>query len=318
MKQPDRFDEVIESLRRVPPPDDIQRARAKRDFLQQAARYREEPRVPSRPAGRRVLRMVAVVVAVLAAFVLMGAGVARASDAAAPGDALYGVDLAVEKLQLKLTRDPAQAVSLRLSHAAERLAEAEQLTDSGQSQEADAALAAYGDTVSHLSESVDEAAEPEQAALAEQVDQALAVHQSQLLSLLETAPAPAIDGLQRAIEATEHGRDNAGRGATPPGRQDELEPADSAPGNSAHDEDSPAAPGSNGQQGPPDHTPGETHGNSDNKGGGPPEGNQPTPAPPAENPGQGQGRPDDPGNSSHDGENPGDEHRPDHANPAKP
>jgi hypothetical protein len=88
-------------------------------------------------------------VALLALLLLGLAGVATA-DAAVPGDALYGADLALEEVQLRLAADAPAATRLRLQFAGERLQEAEALAAAAEPENVPVALAAYGRQVAAI------------------------------------------------------------------------------------------------------------------------------------------------------------------------
>lgn len=84
-------------------------------------------------AGRRPARPARRPAVLAAAAVLLGnAGLAAAAEPAVPGDVLYGVDRAYERL--------ADAVGLGTDRAAERLAEATELVARGRPEEAGAVL----------------------------------------------------------------------------------------------------------------------------------------------------------------------------------
>ncbi len=105
--------------------------------------------------------MTAAIVALVLAMLATG-GVVYASDGAAPGDALYGVDLAVEQARLGLTANPGRAVQLQLGFANERLEEAEELIGEGDMEHLGEALGGYGRIISsvvhtiHSAEGLDE------------------------------------------------------------------------------------------------------------------------------------------------------------------
>lgn len=62
--------------------------------------------------------------------VLGGGGVVAASNASVPGDALYGIDQAVERIQLKVTSEGKKS-ELKVKFATERLSEAEEVVREG-------------------------------------------------------------------------------------------------------------------------------------------------------------------------------------------
>ncbi|HEX6300659.1 MAG TPA: hypothetical protein VF148_09375 [Acidimicrobiia bacterium] len=106
-----------------------------------------EPTTTTWPVRSRVVPRLAT--AALAAVVIMGlVGVAEAADAAAPGDTLYGLDRALEQ------------VGIHDGGLEERLGEAQDLAEEGQSTEALAHLADVLDTTSpNAADALEEAAE---------------------------------------------------------------------------------------------------------------------------------------------------------------
>jgi hypothetical protein len=105
------------------------------------------PVVPIRPARSRVVPRLAT--AALAGLLVVGmAGVAQAADAAAPGDTLYGLDRALER------------VGINNGGLDERLDEAQALAEDGRSAEALEHLAAAFDTSSpNAADALERAAE---------------------------------------------------------------------------------------------------------------------------------------------------------------
>lgn len=71
-------------------------------------------------------------IATLVALVVMlgGGGVVAASNTAVPGDALYGIDQAVERIQIKLANDDKKA-ELKVKFAEERISEVEEIVQKG-------------------------------------------------------------------------------------------------------------------------------------------------------------------------------------------
>jgi hypothetical protein len=97
-------------------------------------------------AARR-LSMAWVLVIATVVSLMAGGGVVYAADAAVPGDALYGLDRAVEEVQLGLARDPEAAFALQLRFAEERLEEAGKLYAAGDAANVKNALAGYGESL---------------------------------------------------------------------------------------------------------------------------------------------------------------------------
>jgi hypothetical protein len=95
-----------------------------------AAKTSTPPARASRPVRRRVAGLTAAMVA--SAGVV---GLVASSASAVPGEMLYPVKRSVESVELALHRDDASRGSFQLRQAAERLAEARELSDKGGSED---------------------------------------------------------------------------------------------------------------------------------------------------------------------------------------
>jgi hypothetical protein len=91
---------------------------------------------------------------IMAAVAIGGGGLAHAADGAAPGDALYGLDRAMETLRLNLTTDPVESMELELAFAKERALEVGQTAGHGEPAHLGQALENYGDTISAVARGV--------------------------------------------------------------------------------------------------------------------------------------------------------------------
>ena len=128
---------ALEALREVPPRRPDKAAAGRAAFLAEAARLGPPPARKRRLLGflpvsleawrrlkghtipklwQEVPAMPLIAALVLALAVLTGgtAATVYAADQAVPGDALYAVDLTVEKIQLALARDPQTQAQLHL------------------------------------------------------------------------------------------------------------------------------------------------------------------------------------------------------------
>lgn len=140
-----------------------------------------------------------------------GAGVAYAADGAVPGDALYGLDQAMESARYSLTSTPETRAALALAFADERLAEAQTLIDSGaDGANVQQALDGYGVNISQAaSELAAVAASGEQAraeALAQLLQSSLSVHSQVLTETRASVPESAQAYLDDALVASEAGK----------------------------------------------------------------------------------------------------------------
>lgn len=121
--------------------------------------------------------MAATLIAILLALAAATTGgIVYASDGAAPGDPLYGVDRAVEQVRLALTAKPEAAIRLRLELAEERLLEVEELAGEGDLQDSEEALAAYGEQIAEVARLLGTTEGLDEEALSSLLDEALATH----------------------------------------------------------------------------------------------------------------------------------------------
>jgi len=134
--------------------------------------------------GHRLAFAGAAMALVLALFTL--GGLVAAADAAGPGDALYGVDLAVESARVRLTTDPAQMASLRMSFAEERLDEADRLARQGDAARFEEAVFGYGAEVAAVTAAIREGAVNDGPTL-DVVNQTMADQEGRLDGIFATA-----------------------------------------------------------------------------------------------------------------------------------
>lgn len=153
------------------------------------------------------------IVLIALAVALLGGGTATvyAADSAAPGDALYTVDRAVEALQSALTPDPEARAHLALAHAEERLLEAQALIARGADPEdVQVAIDGYGESISQAAQALAEVASTGETARAEALaallDAALSVHEQVLAQVAAQAPETAASFLQQAAVTSQAGR----------------------------------------------------------------------------------------------------------------
>jgi hypothetical protein len=192
---------------------------------------------PAFPRPRLGLARVALVAATVLA--LGCSSVVAASARTLPGEPLYGVKRAVERLSVAMHRDPASRAALRLELAGRRLQEIQSLLAAGRS--ADPVLddlerelaAAERDAVAAAGRGRDAAA------LLAHVEEMIAKHIAVLRGVLERVPAQAQDAIERAIEKAEkakenvqHGRSQEGGRPASPGKPTSPGRSDGAPGRS--------------------------------------------------------------------------------------
>lgn len=145
-----------------------------------------------RRAGRRTL------VAALAAVLLLTLGSSTAlaaSQSANPGDPLYGVKRASERVALVLRRSPESKAALHLRWAERRLSEIETLAGAGRDVDALAA-----DFAAELEAAADAGEDAGTDAILAKIRARTTQHIARLNEILAVAPEAARDGLERAIE----------------------------------------------------------------------------------------------------------------------
>lgn len=170
----------------------------------------------SRPRARR-RRAAAMVLAATIALTLLSATAVAASASALPGEALYPVKRAAERLGLMMQLDRPSKARLHLEFAERRLAELAELLAArraGEDVDVGAAMRAYGDQVARVENDVAAAAlgRDFEALLAHVQDQ-LQKHVDTLTDLRDNrVPEQARDAIQNAIDNAETARSHAGRG----------------------------------------------------------------------------------------------------------
>jgi hypothetical protein len=200
------------------------------------------------------LRRFVVLPAALGLIVALAAGttgVAYAADGAVPGDSLYSIDRGVEQLELSLTQDPNKALRRQVAFTDERLGEAEQLAAQGDAALLDEAISNYDQSVLDITRLAETADEQVDESLSQLLDQTFSKHQAKLEKLLEKVPEQAKKGIERALEASSQGRDNALKALKEHGNKDD----DDRPGNGPP-ERTPKPPNKGKGNGPPDGNPG--------------------------------------------------------------
>jgi hypothetical protein len=165
------------------------------------------------PAVRhRGLRMGAISLVTGIALVLGAGSAVAASASALPGDALYGVKRASERISLAMHRDPVGRIALQLQHASIRLSEVEALIAAGgDPSEAiegleDALGGAELDALNAIALGKDSDA------LLAHVQEMISKHISVLNEVLAKVPDQAKDAIQKAIDNAEKAKANVQQG----------------------------------------------------------------------------------------------------------
>jgi len=194
-----RLGETLEAFASDVVPNPDFRAAARQRLLVQMARSAPtaghvQPR--HQTPIHRVRLWAARFAAGLTALSLAGAAAASASASALPGDALYPVKQATEAVAVQLATTDSARQDILLHQADTRLDETARLLDQGRDGDAVLAAARYDETVSRLDVARTSSGP-------EVVKSNLQTNEVRLTELLQTAPAPARQGLERALTATE-------------------------------------------------------------------------------------------------------------------
>lgn len=145
---------------------------------------------------------------VLAILALAGTGgVVIASDAATPGDALYSVDQAVERVRLAVANSPEAQAQIHAELAQERIEEAVQLSQQNREQHMVQALNRYQEHLQNAQQNAQEAQNQ-----GKDVDEVLALlsenaaRQQEVLSdVYERVPEEAKEAILKAMNVSQRG-----------------------------------------------------------------------------------------------------------------
>lgn len=128
-----------------------------------------------------------------------------------PDSAMYGLERAMERINLALTFGNANKAEKQLRYAEERVAEAQAVVAKGRPEAAQRALDTHAELVGEANANIEAAeADGENVTdVAQRVEQATSRHIGVLEGLLEQVPEQARQGIQTAIENSQRGRDRA-------------------------------------------------------------------------------------------------------------
>ncbi|MBI5879635.1 MAG: hypothetical protein HZB53_18450 [Chloroflexi bacterium] len=137
--------------------------------------------------------------AIVAAALLLLSATTYAAELSLPGDALYPVKRAAERIELALPNDPASRTRILMARADRRLSEAETLATTGQTQLAEQAVSEYGNAVNEAIAALESRPGQESRLLAQALHDRLARQQAHLRALAEQVPAPSASAIRRAL-----------------------------------------------------------------------------------------------------------------------
>jgi len=191
-------------------PDDVARAHLALLSPDVVALERKRPRH----------RVVLVIAAAILTVGLLGTAAVAASASSLPGDILYPVKRAVEKVELSIHRDPSSRARLHLEYAQRRLAELSALLAErriGQTVDVGAEMSAYRDEIAAAQLALTgDIGNPDFTGLLDSVSAQLQHHIDVLTALQQIQlPEPAQSAIENAIENANRARANVGGGLRP-------------------------------------------------------------------------------------------------------
>lgn len=154
---------------------------------------------------------------------LLGGGSAAAAQGSLPGDALYGVKQATEEVRLAAARSDADKAELHLAFAERRASEATELAQRGKSQEAHEAAEGYQKHVAAVGAELEQQKVhgKDVEKLVAKFQEHLKRHEATMTRVLDQVPDQAKGAIQRAMEVSRRGQEQAIRAmqAEKPGRE---------------------------------------------------------------------------------------------------
>lgn len=117
-----------------------------------------------------------------------------------PGSVMFGMEQAMESIDLALTFDREKKVKKQLKHAEERLAEANQLAKQNKSDRAEKAIKIYSRQMEDINRSLQELPKDRREELHQDVKESVEVQSAVLEDILHKTPKAANEGLKNALE----------------------------------------------------------------------------------------------------------------------
>ena len=151
---------------------------------------------------QRRVSMLQLILAVVLALTATTGGVAYAANASNPGDALHGVELAMEQAQVNLTPNASGKLELRIAFAQKRLNEAQATFSKNDVTDGLEAMNEYGAEISSIAQLIGSANGADKEALTSLYESAQSIHKDVLTKLLATVPPQAQGAIQKALDAS--------------------------------------------------------------------------------------------------------------------
>ena len=175
------------------------------------ATQKETPRAKARRIRRlRWARQPAYILAsvvVALGLLVMSAGVARASEGALPGDALYGVKRTIEEARLALTWTAVSEAELLTQYIDGRMAETEALLAAGREDDLGMSLAGYEHMLSRLIDLAGQTSISGGPGSLEYIQESLTRHIQTLQRVQVQVPPAAQEAINNAIDHSNHGQE---------------------------------------------------------------------------------------------------------------
>ncbi|MFP3897282.1 MAG: DUF5667 domain-containing protein [Anaerolineales bacterium] len=189
--------------------------------------------------GLAVPTMVTIILIALLA--TTGLGVVRASSRSLPGEPLYGVRLATERIRLALAPTPAGLARAHLASAERRLEDATRLAEANGEKYMETLMSQYMEQVQAANGVLQKQRLRDNriVPLAEHLEERLTYHQEVLEQVRAHTPPEAQVGIKRAMEASQRAREQAGVFLDKP----EGPPAEKMPPRQGPPSHAPVAPG---------------------------------------------------------------------------
>ncbi|OGO19933.1 MAG: hypothetical protein A2Z14_00655 [Chloroflexi bacterium RBG_16_48_8] len=159
------------------------------------------PKARIQPKKQPALQWALPILVVAFTFIAMAGGFTFVANAASPGDVLYQLDQAIERVQIRLELSAEERTKLYLGFASERLDEAFELAEDGKSDQVINALQGYEENI-HAAETIlkeNVAGKEGYQPLVVVLDETLEMQTKKLQELMAVAPATAQTSINAAM-----------------------------------------------------------------------------------------------------------------------
>ena len=160
---------------------------------------------------KRRFSMVSIIVAIVLAVCAAGGGTVYASQDSLPGEVLYPVKLGTEHVRVAFAGGDTNKAELYLTFANRRVEEMTALTEKGRPEKVDIAVNGYDEAIAKATQKMEAASSKglDIVETSELVAEKTSMHLGVLEGLMETVPEEATGAIEKAIEASKTGQENA-------------------------------------------------------------------------------------------------------------